>query len=295
MKPIVAETGYQFAKQKGFNAINIYLDGRPSCDLSWDSAESEIETALNLGARLSFEIDLGIVGNLRDPTGYFSRGIAISTFEERIYKKYKEEIISIILYRGNGYIKDEESRVASVDLLMQYLHRVGASLIDDIPLVALFDFRDVEKPSHQAELLSRSFFPYILPGVKGALIDFHGFGWEGEGSLGYIGSKLPTVSVRQSASLGIVVPESMSYDLFDQTIDLLHQRKIPYSTFPEHLMIDHWHGLDYILVFSETITAEGRRMLQGFNAAAGQVVAVGDSLGLSEEISFEEFIRSRGI
>ena len=97
--------------------------------------------------------------------------------------------------------------------------------------------------------------------------------------------------------LGVVLPEmgKVPYDLFDQTVSLLKDSRIDYVIFPELLMIESWHGLDYILVFSDAVSREGRRMLQGFNAADGKVISVDENLGLDDEILFEEFIRSRGI
>lgn len=327
MKPIIAETGYEFAKGPNFNTLNIYLDGRPSSDLSWESLESEIATALKLGAKLSFEIDFGFFderAQLRDPASFFSRGIAVNSFEERVYKPYKEQIAAIILYRGSGNFREsicqdaalyadfldwrleffgnvditnQMFRLFSMELFMHYLHRLAAPLIDDIPLLALFDLADCMRPSYQAELLSKSFFPYIIPGVKSSSIDFNGFGWQGRGNLGYIGHKpLPLIEA-DPPTLGIVIPEMgrVPYDLFDKTIKYLLENGVAYRVFPESLMIENWHGLDQILVFSDTVSQEGRRMLQGFNAAAGQVVTVGEALDLIDEIEIEKFIRSRGI
>ncbi len=327
MMPIIAETGYEFAKGPHFNTLNIYIDARPSSDLVWESLESEIETALKLGAKLSFELNFGFSEDralLRDPISFFSRGIAINAFEERVYKPYKDQIATLILYRGSGDFKDSITkdaslyadflewkeeffgssetthqmfRVFSMELFMQYLHRLAASLIDDIPLVALFNLSDSMRPSYQAELLSKTFFPYIFPGIKGASINFNGFGWEGQGNLGYIGHKPMAVIDEKSPSLGVVIPQigRLPYDLFDKTINMLVENNIDYVIFPESLMIDSWHNLDQILVFSNFLTDEGRRMLQGFNAAAGQVVTVGKVLGLTDEISLSELIRSRGI
>ena len=327
MRPLIAETGYEFVKDPRFNTLNIYLDARPTSDLAWESVESEIATALKLGAKLSFEIDLGFSESkalLRDPAAFFSRGIAISTFEERVYQKYKEHITAIILYRGTGSFKgtiaqdaslyadfmmwkrelfkeesvsDHMMRLFSMELFMQVLHRIAAPLIDEIPLVALFDLADSSRASYQAEILSASYFPYILPGVKHSKIHFKGFGWGQPGNLGTIGHKYSPLIQKEPTNLGIVLPPigSVPYDLFDEVIQELVKNKIDYSIFPETLMTENWHGLDHILVFSESVSSEGRRMLQGFNAAAGQVITVGESLNLAEEINSKEFIRSRGI
>ncbi len=327
MRPVIAETGYEFVKDKNFNTLNIYIDARPSSDLAWESLESEIEVAIKLNAKLSFELDFGFSEKkalLRDSAAFFSRGLAVNAFSERVYSKYKSQIAAIILYRGSGDFTDSISsdaslytdfyewkrayfgeealskqmfRLFSMELLMQNLHRLSASLIDDVPLIALFDLKDTNRPSYQAELLSKSFFPYILPGVKHANSLFSGFGWQDSGDLGMIGHKSAPLIPRNPPFLGVVLPEmgKVPYDLFDQAVTLLNDSRIDYVIFPELLMIESWHGLDYILVFSEAVSREGRRMLQGFNAADGKVISVGEKLGLDDEILFEEFIRSRGI
>ncbi|MBM3193111.1 MAG: hypothetical protein FJZ59_02620 [Chlamydiae bacterium] len=326
MKPIIAETGYEFVRDKKFNSLNIYIDGRPDSDLSWDMLKTEIDIALKLGAKLSFELDLGFSSKalLRDPASFFSRGIAISKFEEEVYKPYKDHISAIILYRGDGFFKEsidkdvslytdflswkndlfgdklidhQMYRIFSMELFMQYLHRVSAVLIDDIPLIALFDLKDCLRPSHQAEILSKSFFPYIFPGIKNAQIAFRGFGWRESGFLGAIGHATFQPEEAEERTFGIALPEigKMAYDLFDETISFLKRHNISYDVFPESLMTESWHGLNHILVFSETLSAEGVRMLRGFNAAGGEVITIGKRLNLVEEIDLEEFVRSRGI
>ena len=327
MRPLIAETGYEFVKDKNFNTLNIYIDARPSSDLSWESLEFEIEVALKLNAKLSFELDFGFNEKkalLRDSAAFFSRGLAVNEFEGRIYKKYKNQISAIILYRGCGDFTDSIScdtalytdflewkkscfesqdlskhmfRLFSMELLMQNLHRLSASLIEEIPLVALFDVKAIKSPSQQSELFSKLFFPYIFPGIKHSVSSFSGFGWQFGGDLGMIGHKSEPLPIKKLPFLGIVLPEmgKVPYDLFDQTLHLLNESSIDYVIFPELLMIESWHGLDYILVFSSVLTSEGRRMLQGFNAADGKVVTVGEGLGLVDEVQLQEFIRSRGI
>ena len=274
----IAETGYAFVREKGYDAIKIYVDAKPTSDLLWESLETEIEMALKLGAKLAFEIDLGLSergARFRDPAHFFSRGIGISEFEDRITRVYKKDIGAIILYRGKGkfsldaplhadfldskreFFGDEKSsdhmmHLFSTELLMQYLHRTAAPLIDEIPLFAIFDFSEVVRPSYQAELLSQSFFPYIIPRVLGVKIPLN----------------------NSSATLGVVLPEvgKVPYDLFDEMVKELEG--ISYRIFPESLIPNSWHGLDQILVFSKSLTEEGRRMLKGFEAAEGKVIGV---------------------
>src|SRR3990167_3373385 len=137
-------------------------------------------------------------------------------------------------------------RLYSMELFMQYLHRLCAPLIEDVPLKVQFDLSLIERPSYQLELLFHPFFAYITPDIDNHL----------------------------DSSLGIVLPEmgKVDYGLLDKTIHELEG--VDYRIFPESLIIESWHGLDHILFFPKSMTADGVRMLQGFEAAEGRVIGV---------------------
>jgi hypothetical protein len=178
-----------------------------------------------------------------------------------------------------------------MEIFMRYLHRVAAPLIDEIPLLALIDLSGVKSEACQAELLSKIYFPYIMPAVKGSLINFSGFGWEGKGSEGVIGQRSYDVYQNEEPSVGVVLPElgALPYKDFDRVIKHLFEKSIHYKIIPESLLTDMWYGIDKLIVFTSALSAEGLRMLKGFNAAAGLVVTYGDSLNLIDEISFSDF------
>jgi hypothetical protein len=322
MKPIIAEAPYQFAKDPKFNTINIYIDARPESDLSWDSLEVEIQTALKLKAKLSFEIDLGLTEDrplFKDTKSYQTRALAIASFEERVYVPYKENITSIIMYRGKADFKvaifqdaaleddfniwksdffpDKEVsehilRLFSMEIFMRYLHRVAAPLLDEIPVIALIDFSDIKERAYQAELLSMNFFPYIVPGIRGSLINFLGFGWDQQGRKGSIGRLSYEPLNDLEPNIGVVLPETglSSYEDLNEVLSIFEDLKLSYKIIPESLLTDMWFGIDHLVVFSSAISSEGIRMLHGFIAASGEVVVFGDSLNLVDEISFTDFV-----
>ena len=49
--------------------------------------------------------------------------------------------------------------------------------------------------------------------------------------------------------------------------------------------------MDAILVFSSTISNEGKRQLLGFSAAGGRVLVEGESLCLPQEMSMLDFLQ----
>gem|GEM_PF-2595649 len=244
----------------------ILIDARPESDLNWKGVESEIEIALEMNQKLQIEFDFGFSHpRLRDSAIFFSRDLAVTRFQESIYNSYKAEIEKIILYRGKPLKladfdfplwkedffvglpqTDQMERLYSMELFMQYLHRLNAPLIDEIPLVVQFDLSEVGRSSYQKELLSQPFFSYITPDIDKQL----------------------------DATLGIVLPEmgKVDYDLLDTALKELEGAA--YRVLPESLIVENWHGLDHLLVFSKSLTDEGKRMLKGFEAAEGRVIGV---------------------
>jgi hypothetical protein len=322
MKPIIAEAPYQLAKDSRFNTINIYIDARPESDLSWDSLEVEIQTALKLNAKLSFEIDLGLKADrpqFKDAKTYQTRALAIASFEERVYQPYKENIASIIMYRGSADFKiaifqdaileddfnawksdffpekevsEHMLKLFSMEIFMRYLHRVAAPLLDEIPVIALIDLSEVKERACQAELLSKTFFPYIIPGIRGSLVNFSGFGWDQSGVNGSIGRVFFEPTKDLEINIGVVLPETglSSHEDLNVVLGLFEDLKLSYKIIPESLLTDMWFGIDHLVVFSSAISSEGIRMLQGFIAACGEIVVFGDPLNLMDEISFNNFI-----
>lgn len=281
--------------------MSVILLSGPKDDLLW---EEEIEEIKGLErVEIEFQLDLrSRAFRFRDPVGFYSRSIAMTEFNERIASLYAPKISAVFLYKGGvdfraaievdaslredfllwkgEYFKEETDqvyRVFSIGVLMEYLHRLGAQLREDLSLFVELDFRAVTRISHQAELLANFYFPYIKPKVRGLLLQ-----------------------EEESATLGVVLPElgRVPYDRLDAIFGELHEENIPYRSIPEASIVELWHGIDDLIVLPDTLSPEGIRRLKGFNAAGGRVLFVGERIGLSFEEDYNEVrksFRSRGI
>lgn len=310
--PCIAETVSVYRQFSGFDAVSILVRADLKDPLHWREVEREIEEALEAGAKLVFEFDFDFLYSRRifeDQLTYASIKLAIKTFLATIYEKYSNETRGFILYRGRGdmaghvemSISLQESfkerllemgpkvkgsfalKLFSLEILMEYLHRLGALLPDEIPQFALFQWGSDVSRAEMAYLLSKEHFPYIYPAVRNARVPYDGPVWEeGAAQNGYVGFRAP-IAKSASPSLGLILPRLGSVDFEEIEAALEGLEGKSYRLIPESLITEMWHELDELAVFSDAMEREGKRMLQGFIAAGGEVV---DAL---------EGIRGRGI
>lgn len=96
-------------------------------------------------------------------------------------------------------------------------------------------------------------------------------------------------------AVAVLLPSSEIYRFapFEKTANIisqLHDRGISFRLIPEAFLTVQWDGLDFLIVEPSGITSAGKRMLQGFCAAGGTVVALGTRLGLRQELLFSEWL-----
>lgn len=285
--------------QQQIERERIHLEAHQKSDLRWPYLERELTESLAIGGPLSFEFDFQMDGdsyNFFDQIGFFSLSIAIAEFNKRIAPQCHDRICEICLYRGDGDfskailrhkgmfeafhewrsevfgsapLDPHQLRLFSIKILMEYLHRLSSSLPEDASLNVVLDLSKIGRPSQLSELLSLEFYPCIRPIVNSV--------WP---------------IYEEMASIGLILPPigSGHYEELDQVMTTLYQRGLPFRMIPEPLMIEQWHEIDDLIVFSNLVSKEGVRMLRGFNAASGNVVVVGKSLDLSPESSLAEFL-----
>ncbi len=315
--PCIAETPGAYKKYSGYDAINLYLDANQKNSLSWPHLEEEIEEIRRLGGKIAFEIDFGLDPdsyNFHDSIGFFSLSIAIEQFNQRVREKCLSEMGPICLYRGRGdfskailrnqgiflayqeWLSDldrsdqfgaDTLKIFSIKMVMEYLHRLSSALPEEVLHYVVLDLRDVENPLLFREMLSEEYFPYIKPLV---IADFP---LAAEQPC-FLGAKEISFSNFSEPTLGIVLPNRADKKLLNALFSLLDKNKIGYRTFPEHLMVEQWSGLDDMLVMTDSISDEGIRMLKGFIAAAGRVVTMGgrEFEGL-EKISVDMYLEEK--
>ena len=273
---------------------SIIIDAGPKNNLKWPTLEGEIDKALEEVEELSFEVDFGLDPmsfNFKDEITFFSLSIAVGEFIKRVCDRYLEKINSVFLYRGRGdfthlilnnkimyqefLIWKEELfldkpvtphmlHLFSIQLLMRYLHQLAAALPDGFDTLVSIEGINKFRPAYKVELLSDEHFSYITSNQE----------------------------VNENASIAVVLPQigKVDYDELDKLLLFLNENKIEYRVIPEKLLTEKWYGVDELIVLSHTITTEGVRMLQGFNAALGSIIFAGDHIsGVKGELFEERF------
>jgi len=211
----------------------------------------------------------------------------------------KEKILDVIAKSGDDWaeaINHNSSFILyAADLFSEYFQRLASYLPDTAMPFCLFDVTEQENPAFLARLLSKERFQYILLGLKRSVVPAGHLNWD-EGSClgGWIGRSSPYFSTVSEVSLAVCLPseEFFSQKATESLTKLFEELKalqIPYRIIPESLLTEGWNGIDNIIVISDSVSMQGKRRLQGFCAAGGKVVCIGERLNLANSIVYEEF------
>jgi hypothetical protein len=180
------------------------------------------------------------------------------------------------------------------DLTVDYLNLLTGPISETIPLFLLIEC-EKEPPVFLAELLAKNRFQNYVLATKGGALPIQGLAFQDErDSFGFISSEEFLFRKKRAAKIGFCLPEHFDDFKVRETVNevflTLNGSQIDYRVIPEADLISDWQGLDSLIVFSKTVTKEGLRALKGFQASLGQVITVGDPLGLTEEISFKKWV-----
>lgn len=285
----------------------IILPAGLSADLDWKTQEL-----------LAFQ-DASILWHLDFSTMYFSpqdflksqsQLLAIEHFSQTIWNNFKKNTAGVILYRGatdfsrifpkelwlesfldwlglfiQKAAEEHELKMASSSSLEHYYELYAAKLFAEVmqrlliflpeECVALLLIEVKEPLSFLAQKVSlEQFESFVLLDLKKNQLPF----------------------LNQKARLGICFPSDSHCDQktltqINSVFMRLQQNQIDFRCIPESKLNHFWNGLDSILVFSRTLSNQGKRQLQGFCATGGKVIIEGKSLDLPQEISMSDFLQ----
>ncbi|MCH9613113.1 MAG: hypothetical protein S4CHLAM102_16180 [Chlamydiia bacterium] len=221
--------------------------------------------------------------------------LAMESFCEKVLPAWVEETHGVLMYRGNGLFHDQiasdlqlgehldelrgqlsedisltrSEYLFSINLLMEYLHRLGSRLPEEVQ--GYVDLQLEGGRSVKAQLLSKERFAHI---------------WQ--------------LGEEADVQVGVCLPPDGEFnrevdEAFESILIRLEELGIAYRVIPEGLIFEEWSGIDHLVVIGQVLSFDGRRNLRGFNAAGGNVVYWGEPLDLVYEEPFEAFCqRSKG-
>jgi hypothetical protein len=284
----------------------IKLTADPQADLSWDE---EIQKAEERSGLLFWQLDLGLEKGalfLKDTSYFLSLSIALEKFSQEIWPKFKERTFGISLYKGefdltqrvmwdettqelfDEYLAEHADSLAEsevkrlffvTDLFAEFMHRLISYLPTEAAVFALFDPEKISNLALQACLFSPARFEHLHLALKHCSLPLRGLNWENGKALGGVigkGGSQKAEGRSEEIRRALLLPQDPACSpevlkKLNQLIMQLEEGKIPYRLIPEPLLTEEWDGIETLFIVPEAVSAQGKRMLQGFEIAGGEI------------------------
>jgi hypothetical protein len=290
-------------------AKQIILPAGLSADLDWKAQE----LLAFQEASVLWQLDFSFSTMHFSPQDFLknqSQLVAIEHFSQTIWNGFKKNTVGVVLYEGptdfSRIFPKElwlESFVKWLDLFIQ--NAVNGHELKEASSSALDHYYELYAAKLFAEIMQRLlvFLPeeciaLLLIEVKEPLAflaqKFSLEWFESFILLDLKRNQLPFFN--RKARLGICLPPDSHCDQemlaqINAVLNHLKQKQIDFRCIPESKLNHFWNGLDTILVFSKTLSNQGKRQLLGFCATGGRVVVEGESLCLPQEVSMLDFLQ----
>lgn len=174
-----------------------------------------------------------------------------------------------------------------------YLDFICQDLPDSLTLFIMIDADGVEDPGFLARIISRERFEHFSLIIRGGSLPIQGLAWDDErASEGYISRRAIPLKGKELANIAVCLPPIANVSQngrLSEALKELNQLELHYRIIPEPFLTMEWDQLDYLLFIPEGMSDLCERKLQGFAAAGGTAVTLGDKIGLPGEETFEEW------
>lgn len=248
------------------NVALITLDAKTNSALDWTKARTEALQKIASGQKILWHLEFGCFKNLLKPISnqeqFLALTLALDHFISSLWNEFRSYSKGILVYQGPADFAEEfpageieetdplERSLKARNMGSDYIQQLVTKLPDSIKAYIAFNRAAVDPLvtdlSHDPSAYGRL---HILP-------DAHA--WSPESDLA-TGLLMPPMTLFQRNHLE-------PFRRADQVINQ-HFKKIP-----ESRLIHHWAGLDRLYYVEGALSPQGRRQLQGFIAAGGEVV-----------------------
>lgn len=306
--PLISEDGLG-------NVCQIVLAASIEDDLDWTGPLEKAQKAIENNQLIFWEFDFQIT-SLKEQSSFHSYALSIDHFKENVLKVFQKNTLGVCLYRGTfqlAFNEEEKERfeewlldrnssllkahlknLYSATLLAEYLHRLASCLPDEIQPFCLFDASALTS-AEALQLFSKERFAHLHLGLHGAKIPMSPLSWEkGEAFGGWIGSGLKPSFDKRDYSYAVVLPvdelcSQESLVTLDRLFLELKEKQISFRVIPEFYLTEEWEGIDFLFTLYPSVL--GKRKLQGFCAAGGEVISIGEKIGLVNEMLYMEWAK----
>ncbi|MCH9631134.1 MAG: hypothetical protein S4CHLAM37_11510 [Chlamydiia bacterium] len=178
----------------------------------------------------------------------------------------------------------------------EYLHRLSSQLPEELLGFAWYDCIRIDNQSFLAEILSKKRYCHLnllLENHTSPIADISGNA-AGEG-FGFLEPERNWELEPKSPTIGVVFPNDnnlfqTTHMFFDQVFEELFEHQVSYRLIPEFLVTESWQGLDTLIFMNNSLSLNGKRILQGFSVTGGSLVYLDLPINLENEVSFQEFL-----
>lgn len=264
---------------KNFTCIN--LDAALKASLDWKKEITASQEAIEQGSKILWKIDFGLFDRLQyslaSQQQFQGLRLAIEHFQSEIWGQFAETSLGVVLYEGS-LDKIENLNCDSIQTwAFERFEECNTNEIstDDNFLRALF-CRDVAL-DYLKQLASQMPFGvdcFIQPQISETMSHIEQAIFLNEEC--YRPLHICELNVNFSANIGVCLPAITSYypeshRQLEIAIQQLRLKGFPYRCIAEEALITCIEGLDELYVAPLGLSAQGKRKLQGFIAAGGQV------------------------
>lgn len=176
-------------------------------------------------------------------------------------------------------VKQHYFHLFTANLFAAFLHKLISCLPDGMLPFVIFDASALSSPAFGAQLFSKERFKYLHLVLEGAEFPFTGLTMKtGHLANGWLGDCNAEIHSKDGLpSLGICFPcdtycDRAILDKFDSLMLLLRAQFLIFRIIYEEALTEEWDGLDRLIIIPEAISPQGRRKLQGFVAAGGEII-----------------------
>jgi hypothetical protein len=254
---------------EGIQGVQITLDGKEHSDLDWSAPIAEAQKMIAQGYKILWKLDLGLFGELLHPLSderqLTTLKLSLQHFREAVWDLYSRDTIGLVLYEGAvtfDDISDGEQAYQCRDIAADYITYLTAALPDDLRVMLKLTIPTEIPPSVVVGLLNPDRFEKI-EWIHNGKHPLHA---------SWIEKRNILIPVDQKASArGFCIPYPTWMPQGEGILEELLKEDPALRFVPEGAITSCWDQLDELIVLENYLTPFGKRQLQGFVAAGGNV------------------------
>jgi hypothetical protein len=256
----------------------IRLDAGSTSSLDWSLERKSALSALAAGKKVLWFLDLGLFDRLKmplsHPSQFLTLGLAVDHFRDAVWKEFRSFSSGVCLYRGSSNFSEqlqwdepldkafdlwlEETQTEKgdftkhlfcVNACSEYLKQLAERIPEELPAYLIYN-------SLPEDVLEKALFTNP----------------ERFGRIQVHASAPFTWKTHEESKIGLLMPPldavlSVFLDPFRKAIQEYPSAKL----IPEERLTYAWEGLETLIYSEKCLSKQGKRKVQGFIAAGGEV------------------------